>query len=104
MTGTICISGDHEFDLSPLELAGVAEGLRAHTGAADKRVMREVLWPMEEGGIACMLADELDAAEFAVFAGVVRRAHEQARRTGAAAFALWERLLAAVRMDARTPA
>ena len=101
MTGTICISDDHEIDLSPIELASVADSLRAHTGVAEARVMRELFWPMDEGGIACMLADELDAAEFTVFAGVVRRAHEQARRTGAAAFALWERLLAAVSADSR---
>ena len=101
MTGTICISGDHEFDLSPIELAGVADSLREHTAPAEARVMREVFWPMDEGGFACMLADELDAAEFAVFAGVVRRAHAQARRTGAAAFALWERLFDAVHADAR---
>ena len=101
MTGTICISGDHEIDLSPIELAGVADGLRQHAGAGDRRVVRELLWPMDEGGIACMLADELDAAEFALFAGIVRRAHAQARRTGAAAFALWEWLFDAVHADAR---
>ena len=103
MTGTICISDDHEIDLSPIELAGVADSLRAHTGAAEVRVMRELFWPMDEGGIACMLADELDAAEFEVFAAVVRRAHEAARNTGVAAFALWERLLAAVQSDLRSP-
>ena len=102
MTGTICISGDHEIDLSPIELAGVADSLREHTGAADLRVMREVFWPMDEGGMSFMLADELDAAEFAVFANVVRRSHEQARSGGSASFGLWEQLLAAVRVDVRS--
>jgi hypothetical protein len=101
MTATICINGDHEIDLSSHELASVAEAMRAHTAAGEARVMREVLWPMDEGGLTLLLADELDGREFAVFAGVVQRSHEQARRGDGATFALWDRLLAAVRADAR---
>ncbi len=101
MTGTICINDDLEFDLSQGELARVAQALRQHTAAADARVMRELFWPMEEGGLDFLLADALDAAEFAVFATVVQRSHEHARRIDTASLPLWEKLLAAVHADRR---
>jgi hypothetical protein len=101
MDASICINDDREFDVTPGELGLVAGALRAHTGAAEARVMREVFWPMDEGGCSCLLVDALDAAEFAVFAEVLRRAYEQARLAAAAGFALWEELLAAVRADVR---
>lgn len=101
MTGTIYINTDHEFDLSQGELARVAERLRAHTAAADTRVMRELFWPMDEGGMQLLLVDELDADEFAVFSAVVHRSHEQARLADTGSLPLWEKLLAAVHADAR---
>ncbi|MBD9416996.1 hypothetical protein IB234_20720 [Pseudomonas sp. PDM16] len=71
MAGSIIINKQSVHDLRTIDFMWLAEELRSEKGKA-AAVLAKVLWPLDEGGMDMLQADDLDEVEFKLFAQTVR--------------------------------
>jgi hypothetical protein len=81
MAGTIIISKHSVLDLRTIDFEWLAGELRLKIGKT-AAVIAKVLWPHDEGGMDVIQADNLDEAEFKMFAQVIREIYNSLAKTG----------------------